>query len=128
MAQSASQTRKSKSTKRSLEEKAVSRTVVTRRGVTKKTVRVQKDRIEMRVDPNIKKLAERASVTLGFASLTEYVTQLIRENAPKVLEEETSIVLANDQFDRFVEACNDTELKPSQRILDAAKRLDAEGY
>jgi len=98
------------------------------RSVRRAAVKVNRERIEMRVDPDIKKMAERASATLGFASLTEYVANLIRENAPKVLAHDATIQLANAQFDHFLQICNDTERKPSKRILDAAKRLDDEGY
>ena len=85
-------------------------------------------RIEMRIDPKDKQLAERAAAALGCASLTEFMTRLIRENAPKILEHETSIRLANDRFDQFVAACEETERTPSAKILDTAKRLDAEGF
>ena len=85
-------------------------------------------RIEMRVDAETKLLAERASVALGCTSLTEFITRLIREKAPEVLEQETKIRLANNHFDQFVAACNNAEYAPSSKILEAAQRLDAEGY
>ena len=43
----------------------------------------QRERIEMRVDEDIKQLAARASAALGCASLTEFITSLIRDTAPK---------------------------------------------
>ncbi len=89
---------------------------------------VTRERIEMRVDAETKMLAERASTVMGCASLTEFVVRLIREHAPEILQHETSIQLANAQFDAFIAACNDTECKPSARILEAAKRLDEEGF
>ncbi|MES9905420.1 MAG: DUF1778 domain-containing protein [Sedimenticola sp.] len=88
----------------------------------------RRERIEMRVDADIKQLAERASAALGCASLTEFLTSLIRDNAPEILEREASIQLTNAQFDNFMTICNDIEQKPGARILEAAKRLDAEGY
>jgi len=88
----------------------------------------QRERIEMRVDAEIKQLAERASAALGCASLTEYITGLIRDNAPQTLQYESTIQLTNAQFDHFIAVCNDLERKPSDRILDAAKRLDTEGF
>ncbi|MES9858602.1 MAG: DUF1778 domain-containing protein [Sedimenticola sp.] len=88
----------------------------------------RRERIEMRVDADIKQLAERASAALGCTSLTEFLTSLIRDNAPKILEHEASMQLTNNQFDNFIAICNDTERKPGARILEAAKRLDAEGY
>jgi len=86
-----------------------------------------RERIEMRVDTETKRIAERASAALGCASLTEFMTRLIRDNAPRILEQETSIKLTNAQFDHFVAVCNDTARKPSERISKAAKRLDDEG-
>lgn len=89
---------------------------------------IQRERIEMRVDVRIKQLAEKASAASGCASLTEFVSQLIRDHAPKILENEASIQITNDQFDHFIAVCQDTERKPSDRLIEAAKRLDAEGY
>jgi len=89
---------------------------------------VQRERIEMRVDPEIKSMAERASAALGCASLTEYMVRLIRDNAPKTLEQETTIRLTNAQFDHFLKTCHDLNRQPSDKIMKAAKRLDAEGY
>ena len=88
---------------------------------------VHRERIEMRVDSETKSMAERASAALGCASLTEYMTRLIRDNAPKTLEKEAAIQLTNAQFDNFFTTCNDAELVPSDNIMAAAKRLDAEG-
>ena len=87
-----------------------------------------RERIEMRVDADVKLLAERAAAVLGHASLTEFITRLIRENAPRLLQQETSIRLANEQFDKFIAACNDAERKPSARLMRAAKRLDDKGF
>lgn len=89
---------------------------------------VPRERIEMRVEVEIKQMAERASAALGCASLTEFITRLIRDNAPEILQHESAIQLTNAQFDNFVAICEDTERKPSDRIMEAAKRLDAEGY
>ena len=83
-------------------------------------------RIEMRVDTVIKQMAERASAVSG-CSLTEYITRLIAENAPKVLKMQTEINLTNKEFDRFVEVCRVAK-PPSPRILDAAECLDNEGF
>lgn len=82
----------------------------------------------MRVDTETKSMAERASAALGCASLTEYMVRLIRDNAPKVLEQETTIQLTNTQFDYFIDACNDANRVPSERIIEAAQRLDSEGF
>lgn len=83
-------------------------------------------RIDMRVNEQIKVLAERAASALG-VTVTEYLVRLIQEDAPKVLEGNTQIILTNTQFDRFVELCRQTNA-PSPRILKAAQRLDSEGF
>lgn len=88
----------------------------------------QRERIEMRVDADIKRLAERAASVCGYASVTEFITGLIREHAPEMVQRETSIQLTNRAFDHFLEVCNDSERQPSERILRAAKKLDAEGF
>lgn len=87
-----------------------------------------RERIEMRVSPEVKSLAERASAAMGCTSLTEFVTRLIREHAPSILAKQTTIELANAQFDAFLAACNDQTLKPSKSLLKVAERLDNEGY
>jgi len=87
-----------------------------------------RERIEMRVDAETRRLAERASAVMGCASLTEFLVRLIREHAPEILQQETSTQLSNTRFDAFIAACIDTERKPSARILEAAKRLDKEGF
>lgn len=87
-----------------------------------------RERIEMRVDAETKSLAERASAALGCASLTEFMVRLIRDNAPHILEHEATIRLSNEQFDRFLALCIESDKNPSDRILAAAKRLDTEGY
>ena len=83
-------------------------------------------RIEIRVDDKIKQLAERAAAAAG-CTLTEYVTRLIAEDAPKVLKTHSDIRLTNEQFDRFMAVCEASK-PPGSRILEAAKRLDQEGF
>ncbi len=92
------------------------------------TASIQTKRIEMRVDSETKLLAERASAALGCSSLTEYITRLIRENSPVIIKQHTEIQLDNKQFDRFLAICQDDSAAPGQRILEAAKRLDQEGF
>ena len=86
------------------------------------------ERLDMRVDTDTKQLAERASAAAGYSSLTDFVTHLIRENAPEILKQQTTIELSNQHFDQFMAACMDDTAAPSARILEAAKRLDQEGF
>ena len=88
----------------------------------------RKERLDMRIDPETKSLAERASAALGCASVTEYLTRLIRQDAPETLKQHASIKVMTDQFDTFMLACQDTSAAPSARILEAIKRLDREGF
>ncbi len=83
-------------------------------------------RIDMRVNEQTKQLAERAAMLSG-CTVTEYLTRLILQDAPKVLQGETQISLSNDQFDRFIKACESTT-PPSKKLLDAAKSLDKDGF
>jgi uncharacterized protein (DUF1778 family) len=85
-------------------------------------------RIELRVDLETKQIAERASAALGCSSLTEYLTRLIRENSPQIIQQQTEIKINNQQFDRFIALCQDTALEPSSRLVRAVKRLDEEGF
>ena len=84
-------------------------------------------RIEMRVDLETKQMAERASAALGCSSLTEYITRLIRENSPEIIQQQTDIKLSNQQFEHFIDLSEGATLKPSNKILTAAKRVDNDG-
>jgi|TARA_B100000745_G_scaffold209552_1_gene138591 uncharacterized protein (DUF1778 family) len=84
------------------------------------------ERVEARFLPEIKALAERAASVSG-VTLTEYLASLVREDAPKTLKSHTEIQLTNQQFDNFLAIC-EAEQEPSKAILDAAKRLDEEGF
>jgi len=89
---------------------------------------ITRERIEMRVDNETKRMAERAAAALGCSSLTEFITRLIRDNAPQILQDEATIKLTDAQFDNFMTVCNDTTMKPSDKLVTAAKRLDKEGF
>lgn len=84
------------------------------------------ERVEARFLPEIKQLAERAALANGM-TLTDYLAKLVREDAPKTLSAYSEIQLTNQQFDQFMQACQATQ-KPSKAILEAAKRLDEEGF
>lgn len=87
---------------------------------------VTNERIAMRVDPEIKLLAERASAAAG-TTLTEFIVSLIRSNAPKILKEQTSIKLTNQEFDNFINFC-ELEKEVPKKLKMYAQRLDDEGY
>ncbi|MDR5907844.1 DUF1778 domain-containing protein [Franzmannia qiaohouensis] len=83
-------------------------------------------RIDIRMDAETRQLAERASAASG-RTMTQYLTQLIREDAPKILEEVANIRLTNDQFDNFMRVCSQEE-PISDKIRRTASRLDKEGF
>jgi uncharacterized protein (DUF1778 family) len=59
----------------------------------------------MRLDQEIKAKAEKASALLGLKSLTEYIVKLIDDNATQVIAQHESIIVENDIFDLFINAC-----------------------
>ena len=75
-------------------------------------------RIDMRLNKDIKAKAEKASALLGLKSLTEYVVNLINNDATKVIAQHEAMTLENDIFDRFMESCERSE-KPNQNLTDA---------
>ena len=87
-----------------------------------------RERIEIRVDPEIKRLAERAAAALGCATVTEFITGLIRERAPQILQHQAAIRLTNEQFDQFMALCNNPDYPLNDRLAAAAQKLDNEGY
>jgi len=75
-------------------------------------------RLDMRLDLAIKEKAEKASALLGHRSLTEYVVRLMDENATKVIAEHESIIVRDDVFDRFMDACEKAR-RPNRALRDA---------
>lgn len=84
------------------------------------------ERVEARFSPAIKALAERAALASGY-SLTDYLANLVQQDAPKRLRAKSEIELSNQQFDHFIKVCEEASV-PSKQILDAAKKLDQEGF
>lgn len=75
-------------------------------------------RIHIRIDSEIKAMAEKAAALLGTNSLSEYIAQLIEKDARRVILEHESIVAKDDVFDCFMGACEVAE-KPGQRLREA---------
>ncbi len=76
-------------------------------------------RLDMRLDEEIKVKAEKASALLGLKSLTEYVVRLMDNDATAVIAQHENIIIENDIFDRFMNACQEAR-KPNNALLDAA--------
>ncbi|MCH8530727.1 MAG: DUF1778 domain-containing protein [Saccharospirillum sp.] len=84
------------------------------------------ERLEARIPADLKLLAERAALSSGI-TLTDYLVELIRRDAPKRLSTQNDIALSNEQFDQFMAAC---EAAPplSPKLLETARKLDSEGF
>ncbi len=83
-------------------------------------------RLDMRLDQEIKRKAEKAAALLGLKSLTEYVVKLIDDNATQVIAQHESIIVENDIFDLFINACEKTQ-KPNKALLNAASFAKEQG-
>lgn len=75
-------------------------------------------RLDMRLNKDIKAKAEKASALLGIKSLTEYVVNLINNDATEVIAQHESMTVESDLFDQFIESCEKIE-KPNQNLIDA---------
>lgn len=76
-------------------------------------------RLDLRLDPDIKQLASRASALCGARSLSEFVIQAVREKALRVMEEAETLQLSNRAFDAFWQACE--AAPPPNAALQAAQ-------
>ncbi len=84
-------------------------------------------RLDLRLSEEIKAKAEKASALLGLKSLTEYVVQLMNEDATRVIAEHETLVLEGDRFDQFMSAC-DKAGKPNSKLQVALKHTKEQGF
>jgi uncharacterized protein (DUF1778 family) len=75
-------------------------------------------RLDIRLDEKVKKRAEKASALLGFSSLTEYIVRLMDSDSQRVIRENEGLILGNDAFDSFMEAC-ETASEPNEYLRKA---------
>lgn len=80
-------------------------------------------RIDMRLDEEIKAKAEKASALLGLRSLTEYVVRLMDEDSTRVISEHSGMIVEEDIFDRFMNACEDADA-PNKALIEAKNYTD----
>lgn len=83
-------------------------------------------RLDIRLDEEIKAKAEKASALLGLKSLTEYVVRLMDEDASHVISEHESIIIEDNVFDKFLEACDKAE-SPNKALLEAVTFTNESG-
>ena len=75
-------------------------------------------RIDMRIDETVKAAAEKAAALEGMKSLTDYIVQLIEKDAQRVIKAHGMLVLKDDVFDRFIQAC-DAANAPNKKLREA---------
>ena len=83
-------------------------------------------RLDMRLSPEIKAKAEKASALLGLRSLTEYIVKLIDENSTQVIRQYENMTVENDIFDKFIQACEGLQ-SPNKNLIDAAAFTKKQG-
>jgi uncharacterized protein (DUF1778 family) len=84
-------------------------------------------RLDMRIDESVKADAEKAAALLGKKNLSEYITQLIRENSEAVIREYGTITVQDNVFERFTAACDAAE-EPNSKLRAAAARTQKKGF
>lgn len=83
-------------------------------------------RLEVRIDAKLKAKAEKASALLGAKSLSAYLISLMDESATKVIAQHESMIIKDDIFDRFMNACAEAR-KPNQALIDAVAFTKKQG-
>lgn len=85
-------------------------------------------RIDMKIDLETKLLAERAAAACG-QSLSAYLYSLIRKDAPQVLAEQQQIIITNQQYDAFIQACEqESDWEPSAKLTAVMQQMDEDGF
>ncbi|GAJ65834.1 type II toxin-antitoxin system TacA family antitoxin [Edwardsiella piscicida] len=75
-------------------------------------------RLDLRLDPEIKAKAEKASALLGLKTLTEYIVHIVDNDAKRVIAAHESMALPNDIFDQFMNACEQAK-EPNSALKSA---------
>lgn len=84
-------------------------------------------RLDMRIDPQLRTDVERAAALTGARSLSEFVTQALREKTEQVLQAHERLVLGNQVFDDFFAACM-ADAEPAEGLRKAARLADKAGF
>jgi len=83
-------------------------------------------RLDMKLDQVIKNKATKASALLNKRSLTEYIVQLVDEDATRVIAQHERITVSDNVFDRFMLACENAP-KPNKALLSAVEFTRGKG-
>jgi len=79
-----------------------------------------KDRMNFRLDPEIKVRVARAAAITG-QGLTDFAVSVLSEKADEIIERHDNILLSGTELDFFLSALEDNS-KPSKRSRAAAAR------
>jgi uncharacterized protein (DUF1778 family) len=86
----------------------------------KKVPTRNKDRLNFRLDPEIKARVVRAAAITG-QEVTDFAVSTLNEKATEILERHDSLTLSSDDHEFFLKALSQGR-KPSKRSRDAARR------
>lgn len=87
---------------------------------TKKVRTENKDRLNFRLDPEIKARVVRAAAVTG-QEVTDFAVATLNEKASEILARHDSLTLSGDDYSFFLNALADNR-KPSKQSRDAARR------
>lgn len=79
-----------------------------------------KTRLDIRLSGDIKAKAIKASAILGYDSLSAYVNAVIDMESSRVIEQHESIIVGNDIFERFMDACTKAST-PNSNLVAAVR-------
>lgn len=87
------------------------------------TTVLMNEHIDLQIDHSTKLLAERAAAIYG-QDLSTYIYSLIRRNASETLSQEQKIILTNQQYDNFLQACSSDNWEIPAQVLSAVKEIE----
>jgi uncharacterized protein (DUF1778 family) len=79
-------------------------------------------RIEIRLDEADKQLFRRAQQIVGDASISSFITRIVKERSLNILREHDAILVSEEDREVFFEACLAASPSPSAELLKAAAR------
>lgn len=84
-------------------------------------------RIEVRTEDEVKSTIERAAAIQGL-SITDFVLNIAKSRADKVIAKYERMTLEDDAFDQFFTACLESDNTPNQALQDAAEFAKKQGF
>ena len=83
-------------------------------------------RIEIRLDEADKELFRRAQHLVGDASISSFITRIVKERSLKILREHDAVLVSNQDREVFFDACLGAgPHSPSADLLEATARHEA---